>query len=230
MSFGLCLAISCWDNASSCWSIEVSNTSASVGDFAQASETPKNVSISVSLTSSRVCAADMIWYCRVEKRPKLKQCICICPGGTDGWFPSVPEHVQQPVFWSNALLSAFPLAQLEVEKENHNNILACPSKWKGNLFSWKQATRPTDLMRQIHQGRYPSAQTLVRHWGPSYLLGDHKENLHGDVGNLYPQAYTKNLCNLREQTRQTPYSTDREKKFLSIENRYVRKIPWFLLG
>lgn len=54
--------------------------------------------------------------------------------------PCVPEYVPEPVFWSTTL-SAFPLAWVEVEKKNHN-LLACPSKRKGNLLSWRQTTRP----------------------------------------------------------------------------------------
>lgn len=141
-SLRLCLTIYFWYTDGSCWPIGVSVLYASAGDFAQAIETPKNASFSVTLTSPRLCAADVIWYCMVEKHPNLKQSICICPGGTETWFPSVPEHVWQPVFWSIALLSAFLLASAEAEKKNHNDLLACPWKQKGNLLLWRQATRP----------------------------------------------------------------------------------------
>lgn len=40
------------------------------------------------------------------------------------------------------LVSTFPLAWVEVEKKNHNNLLAWLSKWKGNLPSRVLAARP----------------------------------------------------------------------------------------
>lgn len=90
---------------------------------------------SVSVTDP--CQALCCWhglYCKVDKYFRMKQCICTCPGVTDGWFPSFTEDIPQTVFWSPTSLSVFPLAEIEVGKETPQKPLGLLIKSKRRIF------------------------------------------------------------------------------------------------
>lgn len=157
----------------------------------------------------------MIWYPKVEKHPKLKWCICNCPRGTEEWFCSIPEHVQQPGFWSSALFLLSSWHELRLKRKT--TTTSQPAiKMKGESDFKMQTTRsPCFSEAKITMEKYPSVQTLARLWEPFYLLGDLKEKL---------QLTCWEFMQPDRASSKTRTPEMREKKLLS-ENRYVKKIP-----
>lgn len=139
----------------------------------------------------------------------------ICPRGTEEWFPSVPEHVQQLGFWSSALFLLSSWHELRLKRKTTTTSWLGFQNGRGIFLQGCWPLGLTALVREIHCGEIPFSPDPSKAWRTLlFREGPQKEIAYGQAKNLY---------SLREQRPKTHTPEKKEKKPLSSENRYVKK-------